>query len=165
MKIREYEATDLEACRELWRHLTQRHRDIYDDPTIGGDDPGPYFDEHYLKDPRFHKAWVADADGDLVGLVGMFVDGDEAELEPIVVRPTHRDRAIGEALAKQVIAEARALGKRWVNVRPVGRNVDAIRFFRRAGFEVLGRLELSAPLSDDIKGRPETDVHGVRFRY
>jgi GNAT superfamily N-acetyltransferase len=165
MDIREYQPVDLEGCRELWRHLTQRHLDIYDDQTIGGDDPRPYFDEHYLTLPTFHKAWVADEDGDLVGLVGLLVDGDEAELEPIVVRPTHRDKGVGALLAQRAIDEARSLGKKWINVRPVGRNVEAIRFFRREGFEVLGRLELSLPLSTDVEGRPETDVHGVSFRY
>ena len=37
--VRGYEARDLEACRGLWVELTQKHRDIFDSPEIGGDDP------------------------------------------------------------------------------------------------------------------------------
>jgi hypothetical protein len=38
--IREYTPADVDACRDLWRALTQRHRDIHGDPSIGGADPG-----------------------------------------------------------------------------------------------------------------------------
>ena len=90
--IREYTVADLEGCRELWRHLTQRHRDIYDDPTIGGADPGPYFDEHYLPDDKPAKLWVAELDGELVGLCGLLLEDGEAQLEPIVVTDGERER-------------------------------------------------------------------------
>lgn len=165
MNIREYDASDLEACRDLWRDLTQRHRDIYEDPTIGGVDPGPYFDEHYLKHPHFHKLWVSEVDGEVVGLCGLLVDGDEAELEPIVVKPDRRGGGIGDALAARAIKEASDLGKRYINVRPVGRNAEAISFFRRAGFDVLSRVELSLRLHS--KPFPDlertVEIHGASF--
>ncbi|MEE9223344.1 MAG: hypothetical protein V3U51_01160 [Thermoplasmata archaeon] len=44
--IRQYQQSDLESCRSLWVDLTQRHRDIYESSTIGGDDPGENFDKH-----------------------------------------------------------------------------------------------------------------------
>src|SRR5688572_16327169 len=47
--VRGYEPRDLEACRGLWVELTQRHRDIFDAPEIGGDDSGSAFDEHLAK--------------------------------------------------------------------------------------------------------------------
>lgn len=167
VEIREYVSEDLEVCRDLWRDLTQRHRDIYEDPTIGGGDPGPYFDEHYLTDPRFYKLWVAVLDDEIVGLCGLLVEGDEVELEPIVVRPALRDRGVGAELAQHVIAQARALGRRWINVRPVARNIEAIAFFHREGFRMLGRLELSLPLRPDAlpRGTKQTEVHQLRFDF
>ncbi len=42
MDVRAYQREDYEACRELWRELTERHRDIYGDPTIGGAIPGAH---------------------------------------------------------------------------------------------------------------------------
>jgi hypothetical protein len=44
INIREYRDTDYESCRGLWVELTGRHREIYGDPAIGGDDPGRGFD-------------------------------------------------------------------------------------------------------------------------
>ncbi len=40
--IRRYASRDLDRCRELWVELTQHHRDIYGDPSIGGVDPGSF---------------------------------------------------------------------------------------------------------------------------
>jgi len=47
--IRAYALADLDACRRLWQVLTERHRLIYEDPTIGGDDAGLYFDTHLAR--------------------------------------------------------------------------------------------------------------------
>jgi GNAT superfamily N-acetyltransferase len=166
MTIREYRPNDLSTCRELWRALNQRHRDIYRDPTIGGADPGLEFDQH-LAHPRLAAVWVADLDGELVGLCGLLVEHGEAELEPIVVHPSHRSRAIGARLAQHAIDEARRRGLTFINVRPVARNVEAIQFFHREGFRFLGRLELCLRLAPEASGDPghETELHGLRFGY
>jgi N-acetylglutamate synthase-like GNAT family acetyltransferase len=163
--IREYRPDDLEGCRELWRQLTQRHRDIYDDPTIGGDDPGPYFDEHYLVDDKPAKLWVAELDGELVGLCGLLLQEGEAQLEPIVVKDGERNAGVGSQLAQTAIAEAERLGVSAIVVRPVGRNDKAIRFFHREGFDVLDRVELTKPLKRRSNPPAGTvDAHGRTFR-
>ena len=49
---------------------------------------------------------------------------------------------------------------------PFGRNLEAIQFFHREGFRLLGRLELSlvlAPTSSNFER--ETQVHGLRFAF
>jgi N-acetylglutamate synthase-like GNAT family acetyltransferase len=163
--IREYRPDDLEGCRELWRHLTQRHRDIYEDPTIGGADPGPYFDEHYLVDDEPVKVWVAELDGELVGLCGLLLQDGEAQLEPIVVKDGERSHGIGSQLAQTAIAEAERLRVSAIVVRPVGRNAEAIRFFHREGFDVLDRVELAKPLQRRPNPAAGTaEVHGRTFR-
>ena len=45
VEIRPYGPSDLEACRDLYTQLVEHHREIYDDPSIGGDDPGAGFDD------------------------------------------------------------------------------------------------------------------------
>lgn len=141
LAIRPYEPGDLEACRRLWEELTEWHRFLYASPSIGGEDPGRKFDEHLARvGPQ--RIWVAEADGDVVGLAGLILEEGAAELEPVVVTERMRGRGIGRKLAQTVIERAREQGVRQLEVRPVARNADAIRFFHRLGFDVLGQLEL-----------------------
>ena len=95
-KVRGYEPRDLEACRGLWVELTQWHRDIFDAPEIGGDDPGRAFDEHLAR-VGAENIWVAEAEGRVVGLAGLIPD--VFELEPVVVAEQHRGHGIGRLLA------------------------------------------------------------------
>ena len=59
--IRKYQSRDNEECRNLWRELTERHREIYHDPTIGGEHPEDYFDRHLGK-VGSENLWVAISD-------------------------------------------------------------------------------------------------------
>ena len=144
-KVRGYEPRDLDACRGLWVELTQWHRDIFNAPEIGGDDPGRAFDEH-LANVGAENIWVAEVDGRLAGLAGLIPD--VPELEPVIVAEQHRGHGIGRLLAEAVISAAREGGARTVHVRPVARNVEAIRFFHELGFDVLDQLQLGMDLVD-----------------
>jgi len=139
--IRKYQPRDKKQCRSLWKELTERHREIYQDPTIGGEHPEDYFDKHLAK-VGAARLWVAVDGSRVVGLIGLIVDGEGAEIEPLVVSKAYRRRGIGKQLIKRIVAEARNLGVRFLNVKPAARNVHAIRFLYRQGFRNLGHIEL-----------------------
>jgi ribosomal protein S18 acetylase RimI-like enzyme len=164
--IRQYHPSDLEPCRALWAELTQRHREIYNDSTIGGDTPGLHFDKHLARVGPEH-IWVAEHDGEVIGLVGLIVEDREAEVEPIVVASAHRDKGIGRALLNRMLEEAKKLGVRYLSVKPVARNVEAISLYYDFGFQTLGEIEmfmdLGAPMPDTWKPGPE--LFGRSFQY
>jgi GNAT superfamily N-acetyltransferase len=164
--IRKYDPSDLEQCRALWVELTQRHRELYHDPTIGGDNPGLYFDKHLGRVGPEH-IWVAEHDGEVVGLVGLIMGDREAEVEPIVVATTHRGKEIGRALLNHALEEARKLGVRYLSVRPVARNVEAISFCYDFGFRTLGGIEMFMELEAQAPGtwKPGPKLFGHSFQY
>lgn len=166
IKVRPFQSSDLESCRVLWTELTQHHRDIYDDPSIGGDEPGFHFDEHMVR-VGSKRVWVAERDGQAVGLVGLIVDGQEAEVEPVVVAAAHRGKGIGRALLEHAVEEANDLGAHYLSVRPVARNVEAIAFFFGAGFRALGHIELFVDLRPHFPGtwKPGPELFGCTFEY
>jgi GNAT superfamily N-acetyltransferase len=163
LTIRRYRRTDRESCCRLWRDLTERHREIYSDATIGGQDPEDFFDKH-LRKVGEKNVWVAVLGRKVVGLLGMIIDDEEAEMEPVVVHHSHRGKGVGSALVRTAIKEAEKLGVKYLNVRPVARNAEAIKFFRTKGFENIGRIELFMDFSDK-RWKTGIDLHDLPFRY
>jgi GNAT superfamily N-acetyltransferase len=143
LRIRGYETSDLDACRQLWAELTDWHRELFASPGIGGDDPGRQFDEH-LSRVGVEHIWLAEANGEPVGMVGLIPSNGDSELEPIVVAREWRGRGVGDALARVVIDAVRNRGDRFLITKPVARNDAALRFFHGLGFDVLSQLELLA---------------------
>jgi N-acetylglutamate synthase-like GNAT family acetyltransferase len=111
--------------------------------------------------------WVAEREGKLLGLAGLIVEDQEAEVEPIVVAPGSRGRGIGRALLNAMVLEAEKLGVRFLNVRPAARNAEAIAFFYAAGFRLLGRVELSMELRPAPPGawKPGLELFSCSFEY
>ena len=136
--IRPFEEQDAAACRGLWAELTRWHRALYDDPSIGGDDPGAGFDGY----PEQAKLWVAERKGSVVGVVGLVIRGRQGEIEPVVVSFDARGQGIGRSLVETAVEAARAEGVRQVKASPVARNALALRFFHRLGFDTLGHVDV-----------------------
>lgn len=164
--VRDYAEGDYRACRSLWAELTEYHRSIYGDPSIGGDDPGAGFDD-YLATSQWTRSWVAVSHSRVVGLTGLLDWGTSAEVEPVVVAEAARDQGIGRMLISRVVEEARARGYEYLAIRPVARNVAAIRRFHAAGFRALGghidlTMDLTARRHDWLPG---ASLHGLDFDY
>jgi GNAT superfamily N-acetyltransferase len=164
--VRPYRPTDHSACRRLWEELTEHHRELYDDPDLGGADPGAAFDE-YLTRLDVSGVWVADDPEDgVVGLVGLVLTGRAGEVEPVVVSGSRRGQGIGRALLEHVAAEARRRGLKYLTVTPVSRNVSAIQCLHAAGYEVLSGIELTLDLSRrNHEWRDGLELHDLRFSY
>src|ERR1700758_2395485 len=145
--IRDYADGDYAACRALWTELTEYHRRIYTDPSVGGDDPGSGFDD-YLAMPERAGLWVADRHGDAAGMTGLLDRGTNGEVEPVVVTESARAQGIGRLLIDRAVQEARARGYEYLAIRPVARNVAAIRRLHAAGVRELGgHVDLTVDLT------------------
>ncbi len=139
--IRNYRDTDREQCRSLWRELVEWHREIYQDSKIGGEHPEDYFDQH-LSVVGSNRLWVASYDSKIVGLIGLIVKGNDAEIEPLIVSKDYRHKKIGKQLVEKAISEAHQIGVKYLDVAPVARNLDAISFFHKMGFVNMGKVEM-----------------------
>lgn len=161
--IRQYNSQDREQCRSLWKELTEWHREIYEDPTIGGEHPEDYFDKHLSKVGP-DNLWVATDDSRIVGLTGLIIEEREAEIEPLIVSKAYRGRGIGKQLIANIVGEARRRGIRNLNIRPVARNQETIRFLYGQGFKTLGFIELFIDLSNHT-WKPGPRIFGCDFNY
>lgn len=145
--VRQNRPEDRKQCRSLWRELTEWHREIYDDPRIGGEYPEDYFDKHLGK-VEADNLWVAVNGPSVFGLIGLMVVNEETEIEPLMVSKAHRGKGIGKQLVGRATEEARKRGVKLLNIRPVARNAKTIRFLFKQGFTNLGYIELFIDLTD-----------------
>ena len=162
--MRTYRDTDLGACRRLWEELTDWHRGLYASESIGGENPGLQFDAH-LRDVGPENVYVADLDGEVIGMTGLIVRGSEVELEPLIVTKAARGTGLGTQLAEAVIARARAMGARTVVVKPAARNTRAVGFFHERGFDILGQIELMLDLVPGERAWHPADIATEQYRY
>ena len=161
--IRNFQSNDLDACRDLWRELVDWHRVLYDDYTIGGEYPRDHFEKHLSRVGK-ERIWVAFSDSKMVGLMGLIVKEDEAEIEPLIISQEYRQKGIGTKLIDTAIAVTRSLGLTSLSVRPVLRNLDALLFFYRRGFKTLGQIELFMSLSKK-EFKNNIDLFNISFNY
>lgn len=123
-----------------------------------------FFDEH-LRRAGAKRIWVAERRDEVVGLVGLLVEREDAEIEPLVVTRSTRGHGVGRALVKQAVAAAKGVrGVKFVSVRPVARNKEAIEFFRKQGLANIGRVELFMDLAGR-KWKKGLQVHDLEFGY
>ncbi len=161
--IRKYQDDDRGQCRALWRELTEWHREIYQDSTIGGQHPEDYFDKH-LATVGPDQIWVVVCDSEVVGLIGLVVKGEEAEIEPLIVSKAYRRKGIGTKLIETTVSEARKKGVKFLKIKPVARNANAIRFLYRQGFQNLGHIDLFMDFSNR-PWKPGLEIFGCKFDY
>src|SRR5689334_11138070 len=124
--IREYRPADFPAARRLWLDLVEHHRNIYNDASIGGADPGKHFEE-YLAKTNLAGPWLAESGSSVIGLTGLLMDGVGAEIEPVVVSSEHRSAGVGTRLIEYAKEEAQRRGVKFLIIRPAARNIEAMR--------------------------------------
>lgn len=89
---------------------------------------------------------------------------NEAEIEPLIVSKTQRHKGIGKQLIATVIQEARNKGVKYLDVKPVARNTEAIKFLYEQGFKNLGFIEMFIDFTERPWEQGPT-IFGHKFKY
>jgi amino-acid N-acetyltransferase len=87
-----------------------------------------------------HRFWVADHQGQLVGVAGLERYGDSGLLRSVAVAPGWRGSGLGRALVDRVLQEGHAAGVREVYLL----TTTAEHYFPRLGFACVEREDVPA---------------------
>ena len=105
--------------------------------------------------------WLAEQDGEVVGLLTYLVTGD---LVDIVTINAFAGGGVGTALVRALVADVRGSATR-VRVTTTNDNTRALRFYQRAGFRLTalrpGAVAAARRLKPEI---PETGDDGIPIR-
>lgn len=105
--------------------------------------------------------WLAEQDGEVVGLLTYLVTGD---LVDIVTINAFAAGGVGTALVRALVADVRGSATR-VRVTTTNDNTRALRFYQRAGFRLTalrpGAVAAARRLKPEI---PETGDDGIPIR-
>ena len=89
--------------------------------------------------PDSHVFLTAEADGAVVGYVGMLYVLDEGYISNVAVRPDHRRRGVAEALLAALEARGRALMLSFLTLEVREGNAAAIALYEKRGYRIAGR--------------------------
>jgi len=106
---------------------------------------------------------LAERDGETVGLLTYDIEGDALEVVTIDAFPPAA--GTGTALLDAAVGVARSARCRRVRLMTTNDNLDALRFYQRRGFRLVGlrpgALAASRVLKPEI---PETGAYGIPLR-
>ncbi len=85
------------------------------------------------------RAWVAEAEAEVVGMLVLWMIVDEAHIATVAVHPQYRRRGVSEALVRTALQEAANEGAVTALLEVRAGNTAAQNLYRKIGFEVVGR--------------------------
>lgn len=92
-------------------------------------------------DPARDRLWLAERDGEVVGMVGLLGrKGGASQLRWLLVGPQGRGRGLGTRLLHDCIGFAREVGYRSIYLWTVHTLEPAARLYRAAGFQLTEEL-------------------------
>ncbi len=138
MKVRPYEAADMDAVIALWRacELTRP----WNDPARDVERKLAMADDLLL---------VGTVDGRVVGTVMAGYEGHRGWINYLAVDPNERSAGHGRALMGAAENRLRELGCPKINLQVRATNPDAIAFYQRIGFTVDDAVSLGKRLIND----------------
>lgn len=98
-------------------------------------------------------------------MVGLIREKITAAIEPAIVKKEFRGQDIGKMLLKRFIQEVKRTGMKFLLIKPVIRNKDAIALFHQLGFQNVGRIELFMELENNKRKEWKSGLKPDSFKF
>lgn len=133
--IRRAESKDAKRIHELLQSIRELHQAMYPDRFKGEAKYGVEEILDILADPK--TLVFVYALEEVLGYVIAFIKEDHLFVDDLCVDESMRGQKIGEQLMDQILLEAKALGKREIQLNVWEKNKTAIHFYEKLGYAPL----------------------------
>ena len=128
--VRDFRREDLPACRKLYVEGLIAGKLAENDTGFDIDD----IESAYVR-PRGNHFWVAEAGGEVVGMIGVQAhEADCGEIRRLRVRSDHRRRGIGSALVEAALRFCQEKGYLKIELDTFIDRAAAVRLFEKFRF-------------------------------
>ena len=128
VQLRRFRNNDLRGVYELARTTL---RENYN-PTLFVE-LSPYWPDGFM---------VLEDQGEIIGFIfGIMVSPVESRVLMLAVSPLYRRRSLGTLLCQQFVKESANRGIHLVSLEVRASNLDALHFYEKMGFEMVGRIK------------------------
>ncbi len=120
-------------------------------------------DRDRLLYPAENSAFIAESEGEVVGVVTYAIHGDGCEV--ITLNSLRRKQGVGGALIDAVIAEAKARNCRRVWLLTTNDNLNALQFYQKLGLRLVALYPNAVDKARKRKPEiPEIGQNGIPLR-
>lgn len=163
--IREYDVHDFVGLAELVAEFFTFHRRLTGRGPLPPEEAATIIPQEMLQESSY--VLVAEPLGgkDIVGFCRVELHEGVYFLREIGVTENWRIRGVGTALLRAAEDYIKGSGKTNLYLSVVPRNIDAIRFFVRRGYDIINTLELRTEGPEEKIQRTPLHFLGLQFRY
>ncbi|MFX1582145.1 MAG: GNAT family N-acetyltransferase [Promethearchaeota archaeon] len=163
--VREYDVKDFAVLTNLVAEFFTFHRHLQGRGPLPPEEAAIIIPQDMLQE--FSQILVAETtEGkDVIGFCRVELHEGAYFLRELGVTENWRIRGVGTALLRAAEDYIRELGKSNLYLSVVPRNIDAVRFFVRRGYDILNTMELRTATAEEKIIRKPLHFLGLQFRY
>ncbi len=165
VRIREYDVHDFVGLTELVAEFYTFHRQLTGRSPLPSEEAATIIPKEMLQESSYVLVAEPTDSKDVVGFCRIELHEGAYFLREIGVTENWRIRGVGTALLRAAEKYIKEAGKTNLYLSVVPRNIDAIRFFVRRGYDIINTLELRTEVSKEKIQRTPLHFLGLQFRY
>ncbi len=165
VKIREYDVHDFVNLTSLVAEFFSIHRRLNGRGPMPPEEAATIIPQEMLQEAsQILVAERADGKG-IVGFCRIELHEGAYFLREIGVTENWRIRGVGTALLRAAEDHIKSAGETNLYLSVVPRNIDAVRFFVRRGYDIINTIELRTKVQEEKIQRKVLHFLGLQFRY
>ncbi|MFW9831462.1 MAG: GNAT family N-acetyltransferase [Candidatus Thorarchaeota archaeon] len=165
IRIREYDITDFSVLSHLVAEFFTFHRQLENRGPLPPEEAATIIPRDMLNETSHILVAEPLEGGDIIGFCRIEKFDEAFFLREIMVTEKSRIQGVGTALLKAAEEYLKAAGDTNLHISIIPRNIDALRFFVRRGYDIVNTLELRTSIPKDQVQRTPIHFFGLQFRY